>query len=71
MWKCYDESLLMAVDRQYYGKPRDTLLVAEFPTKQEPDASLILIGEIQKGKFMYPRKHPAFFDQPMLLESRP
>jgi hypothetical protein len=32
----------------------------------QADGQLRIDGQVQKGKFMYPQTHPAFFDQPMI-----
>lgn len=72
-WVCTDyrsskHLLKMAVDRRGPTQKGDTFLVAEVPASKEEDGDLSASGEIRKGKFMYPRKHPAFFDMPVLVD---
>jgi hypothetical protein len=50
--------VLLAFDRQYYGPRFDILLIGELS-----DTAVTSIGgRVYTGNFMYPKKHPAFFD---------
>ena len=73
-WKCVDnQELLLAMDRQYYGKPRDTLLAGkqlQHLDEKDIPTQMIIQGQIHTGKFMYPKNHPAFFDSPVLMQQQ-
>lgn len=64
--------LLLAMNRQYYGPPYDILLDGCWENDKTGDGnserSLCIQGLVQKGKYMHPPKHPAFFDTPMLAQ---
>lgn len=49
--------ILLALDRQYYGPRFDILLIGELS-----QTTALIGGHVYAGKFMYPKKHPAFFD---------
>lgn len=56
--------LLLAFNRQYYGPRFDLLLEGDsFCSERQ----LEVTGTVQKGKFMYPQKHPSFFEN-MLID---
>ncbi len=62
-WKINDDQqLVLALRRQYYGPQFDILL--EGPI--DGTSTLRVEGKIQKGKFLYPQKHPAFFESPLI-----
>lgn len=48
--------IVLALDRQYYGPRFDILLIGELSQTAR------IGGNVYQGKFMYPKKHPAFFD---------
>lgn len=52
-------AILLALDRQYYGPRFDILLIGELAEKAD---STSIKGRVYKGKFMYPKTHPSFFD---------
>jgi hypothetical protein len=61
-WKLSDEKrLILAMNRQYYGPQFDVLLEGRIAQ----DEQLTVQGQVQKGKFKYPKQHPSFFDQPL------
>ena len=62
-WEVTDDwQLKLALRRQYFGPRFDVLLQGKLIT----DKNLKVQGDVQKGKFMYPHKHPAFFDYPLV-----
>jgi hypothetical protein len=62
-WEVNDQKqLVLALRRQYYGPQFDVLLEGEIGE----DANLKVKGAVQKGKFMYPQKHPSFFEAPLV-----
>jgi hypothetical protein len=68
-WEMTTEgSLLLAMNRQYYGPPFDVLLqgsLLDEEQQNEEQTQLKVQGQVQKGKFVYPQSHPCFFDQPL------
>ena len=61
-----ENKVLFALDRQYYGPPHDILLEGNLSTETETKVD----GCVYVGKFMYPKKHPLFFDQPISLSMK-
>lgn len=64
--------LLLALDRQYYGPRHDTLLEGTLMMDQDDDDNnnrtvVRVHGRVFTGKFMYPKQHPSFFDEPLLV----
>jgi hypothetical protein len=63
--------LLLALDRQYYGPRHDILLEGALSlacgNECEWSSSLTLNGCVRVGKFMYPKRHPLFFDTPIVV----
>jgi hypothetical protein len=68
-WEMTTEgSLLLAMNRQYYGPSFDVLLEGSLLDEEqqtEEQKQLKVQGQVQKGKFVYPQSHPCFFDQPL------
>ena len=69
--------LLIAMDRQYFGPAHDSFLRGEFEneesdTKKIEDnrkalgTTLSVSGTVATGKFTNPKKHPSFFEEPIL-----
>jgi hypothetical protein len=64
--------LLLALDRQYYGPQHDILLEGTLSLaccdklQRSSSSSLTLSGCVRVGKFMYPKRHPLFFDTPIV-----
>jgi hypothetical protein len=56
-----DQRLVLAMRRQYFGPPFDVVLEGSI----RENSTLTVEGQVQKGKFMYPPKHPAFFESPL------
>lgn len=62
-WEITDEQiLLLALRRQYYGPQFDVMLEGHI----NGTSSLKVVGHVQKGRFMYPQKHPAFFEATLI-----
>lgn len=62
-WEVNDQKVLvLALRRQYYGPQFDVLLEGRI----DENPSLKVQGKVQKGKFMYPQKHPSFFESPLV-----
>eukprot|EP00980_Cylindrotheca_fusiformis_P029285 scaffold22850_cov179-Cylindrotheca_fusiformis.AAC.2 len=53
------QQLLLAFNRQYFGPRCDLMLQGESVSS---DGQLAVDGNVQMGKFMYPAKHPRFFE---------
>jgi hypothetical protein len=62
-------TLLLAFDRQYYGPRHDFLLegtLGRDDTDSSSSSSMTVKGRLFTGKFMYPKRHPSFFDEPLV-----
>jgi len=65
------DTLLLALDRQYYGPRRDTLLEGKILRREETNSTsaaacnLRCVGDVFVGKFCYAKQHPAFFEEPI------
>lgn len=55
----YDEKLVLALDRQYYGPRHDIILEGNLSNKT-------ISGSVYVGKFTYPKRHPSFFENPLI-----
>jgi hypothetical protein len=65
-WELKEEQkVLLAFNRQYYGPRFDLLLQGDFFCSE---GQLKVAGNVQKGKFMYPQKHPSFFESTLIDE---
>jgi hypothetical protein len=65
-WELKEEQkLFLAFNRQYYGPRFDLLLQGDFFYSK---GQLKVAGNVQKGKFMYPQKHPSFFESTLIDE---
>jgi len=62
-WDYIDSEIYLAMDRQYYG-PRHDILLTGRPHPSQND--VVIQGNVATGKFMYPKKHPSFFDSPIV-----
>jgi hypothetical protein len=62
--------LLLALDRQYFGPRQDILLEGTLERDEASNSSsssnAIVRGRVTTGKFMYPKKHPFFFDESLV-----
>lgn len=71
MWKVRftDQKILFACDRQYYGPRIDSLLEGTFQKAESGTDSITIEGDVYAGKFMYPKHHSAFFDEPLAIKN--
>jgi hypothetical protein len=71
MWnvRLPDQKILFAFDRQYYGPRIDRLLEGTFQKVQAGTDSIMIEGNVYTGKFMYPKKHSSFFDEPLAVKN--
>ena len=73
IWDYRDGKLLLAADRKAAQSPAvvdDALLEGRVTHGSTNETLTVPLGHVQIGRFMYPKKHPSFFEQPMFRPER-